>query len=95
MSLFTTTVPARHCAVAHRHGVLERVLPAGRHARRLGRRLTVVDLREQLLQVAPQEVASAKLPHPEIGWGAWLRERGERAELFPPHLQSRAPLRHT
>ena len=56
MSLFTTTVPARHCAVAHRHGVLERVLPAGRHARRLGRRLTVVDLREQLLQVAPQEV---------------------------------------
>jgi regulator of protease activity HflC (stomatin/prohibitin superfamily) len=56
MSLFTVTVPARHCAVAHRHGVLEQALPAGRHPRRLGRRLTLVDLREQLLQVSPQEV---------------------------------------
>src|SRR6476661_2107300 len=56
MSLFTVTVPARHCAVAHRHGVLEQVLPAGRHTRRAGRRLTLVDQREQLLQVAPQEV---------------------------------------
>ncbi len=56
MSLFTLTVPARRCAVVHRHGVLEQVLPAGRHGRRLGRRLTLVDLREQLLQVSPQEV---------------------------------------
>jgi len=56
MSLLHLTIQPRHCAVRYRHGALEQVLPAGRHRRRWGRRLVVVDLRERLTQVAPQEV---------------------------------------
>lgn len=59
MSLFTTTIEPRHCALRYRHGRFEQVLPAGRHRRVLGQRLVRVDLRERLLQVAPQEVLTA------------------------------------
>lgn len=59
MSLFTTTIEPRHCALRYRHGRLDQVLPAGRHRRVLGQRLVHVDLRERLLPIAPQEVLTA------------------------------------
>lgn len=59
MSLLRFTIAPRHCALRYRHGAFEQVLPAGRHRRRLGQRLVVVDLRERLTQVAPQEVLTS------------------------------------
>lgn len=56
MSLSRFTIEPRHCALRYRHGVLDQVLTAGRHRRLRGQRLEVVDLRERLLAVAPQEV---------------------------------------
>ncbi|WP_392543699.1 slipin family protein [Oryzobacter telluris] len=60
MSLFTLTVPARHVGVEYRHGRFVGVLEAGRHPRRLGQRVVVLDLRESLLTVAPQEVPTSE-----------------------------------
>ena len=59
MSLLHFTIQPRHCALRYLHGSFEQVLPAGRHRRRLGQRLVVVDLRERLTQVAPQEVLTS------------------------------------
>ncbi|NUR81349.1 MAG: slipin family protein, partial [Dermatophilaceae bacterium] len=59
MSLTKFTIEPRHCALRYRHGVLEQVLPAGRHRRLRGQRLVVLDLRERLLQLAPQEVLTS------------------------------------
>lgn len=59
MSLMKFTIQPRHCALRYRHGVLEQVLPAGRHRRLRGQRLVVLDLRERLLQLAPQEVLTS------------------------------------
>ncbi|GGM89679.1 hypothetical protein GCM10009721_13740 [Terrabacter tumescens] len=59
MSLIRFTIQPRHCALRYRHGVLEQVLPAGRHRRRAGQRLVVLDLRERLTQVSPQEVLTS------------------------------------
>jgi regulator of protease activity HflC (stomatin/prohibitin superfamily) len=56
MSLNRFTIEPRHCALRYRHGVLQQVLPSGRHRRLRGQRLVVLDLRERLTQVAPQEV---------------------------------------
>lgn len=58
MSLFHVTVPARQCAVVYKHGRLVTVLQAGRHRRVFGARDTWVDLREDLLPIATQEVAT-------------------------------------
>lgn len=59
MSLIGFTIQPRHCALRYRHGAFEQLLPAGRHRRRRGQRLVVVDLRERLTQVAPQEVLTS------------------------------------
>ena len=59
MSLTKFTIEPRHCALRYRHGVLEQVLPAGRHRRLRGQRLVVLDLRQRLLQLAPQEVLTS------------------------------------
>ena len=59
MSLIRFTIEPRHCALRYRHGVLEQVLPAGRHRRLRGQRLVVLDLRERLLPMAPQEVLTS------------------------------------
>lgn len=59
MSLTKFTIEPRHCALRYRHGVLEQVLPPGRHRRTRGQRLVVLDLRERLLQLAPQEVLTS------------------------------------
>jgi regulator of protease activity HflC (stomatin/prohibitin superfamily) len=59
MSLMHFTIEPRHCALRYRHGVLEQVLPAGRHRRVRAQRLVVLDLRERLIQVAPQEVLTS------------------------------------
>ncbi len=59
MSLFTTTVEPRHCALRYRRGRLDQVLEAGRHRRVRGQRLVHVDLRERLLTISPQEVLTA------------------------------------
>ncbi|WP_123916162.1 slipin family protein [Georgenia muralis] len=59
MSLFTVTVPARHCAVVYRHGRLDRVLESGRHPRGWATRRLLVDLRDHLLPLSPQEVPTA------------------------------------
>jgi len=59
MSLLHFTIQPRHCALRYLHGSFEQVLPAGRHRPRLGQRLVVVDLRERLTQVAPQEVLTS------------------------------------
>ena len=59
MSLTRFTIEPRHCALRYRHGTLEQVLPAGRHRRLRGQRLVVLDLRERLTQVAPQEVLTS------------------------------------
>jgi regulator of protease activity HflC (stomatin/prohibitin superfamily) len=59
MSLTRFTIQPRHCALRYRHGVLEQVLPAGRHRRLRGQRLVVLDLRERLAQIAPQEVLTS------------------------------------
>ncbi|MHA3836744.1 SPFH domain-containing protein [Terrabacter sp. AAH1] len=59
MSLMKFTIDPRHCALRYRHGVLEQVLPAGRHRRLRGQRLVVLDLRQRLLQLAPQEVLTS------------------------------------
>ena len=59
MSLFTITVPARRCALRYRHGRLDVVLGSGRHPRVWGARHVLVDLRDQLLALAPQEIPTA------------------------------------
>ncbi|MGO4597653.1 SPFH domain-containing protein [Terrabacter sp. 2RAF25] len=59
MSLMHFTIQPRHCALRYRQGVLEQVLPAGRHRRVRAQRLVVLDLRERLIQVAPQEVLAS------------------------------------
>ena len=59
MSFLSFTIEPRHCAVRYRRGVLEQVLPAGRHRRRAGERLVHLDLRERLLPLSPQEVLTA------------------------------------
>jgi regulator of protease activity HflC (stomatin/prohibitin superfamily) len=59
MSLTKFTIEPRHCALRYRHGVLDEVLPAGRHRRLRGQRLVVLDLRQRLLQLAPQEVLTS------------------------------------
>ncbi|WP_127131603.1 SPFH domain-containing protein [Georgenia sp. SYP-B2076] len=59
MALFTMTVQSRRAAVRYRHGRPERVLEVGRHPRAWGARDVVVELRENLLSLAPQEVPTA------------------------------------
>lgn len=59
MSLFALTVPSRTTRVEYRHGAVLRVLEPGRHPRRLGVTARLVDRRESLLAVAPQEVLAA------------------------------------
>ena len=59
MSLTKFTIEPRHCALRYRYGVLDEVLPAGRHRRLRGQRLVVLDLRQRLLQLAPQEVLTS------------------------------------
>ncbi|GAA2740813.1 hypothetical protein GCM10009868_04430 [Terrabacter aerolatus] len=59
MSLTRFTIEPRHCALRYRHGILDQVLPAGRHRRLRGQRLLVLDLRERLTQLAPQEVLTS------------------------------------
>ncbi|BDZ59520.1 MULTISPECIES: SPFH domain-containing protein [Barrientosiimonas] len=59
MSLFHITVPPRQCALAYKHGRLLKVLTAGRHPRTFGADYVWVDLRESLLPIASQEVATA------------------------------------
>lgn len=59
MTLFAFTVPAHSSAVEYRHGVLTRVLEPGRHQRRWGTRRVLVDRRESLLAVSPQEILTA------------------------------------
>jgi regulator of protease activity HflC (stomatin/prohibitin superfamily) len=56
MFLVHTTVDARECVLRYRGGMLRDVLGTGRHRRVLGARLVRVDLREQLLTLAAQEV---------------------------------------
>lgn len=59
MTLFSFTVPAHTSAVEHRHGVFTRVLEPGRYQRRRGTRRVLVDRRESLLQVSPQEILTS------------------------------------
>ena len=59
MPLIRFTIEPRHCALRYRHGVLVDVLPAGRHRRLRGQRLVVLDLRERLLPLSPQEVLTS------------------------------------
>lgn len=56
MTLFHITVPPRTAYIEYRHGLVERVLPSGRHPRRWRASYSPVDLREQLHPLAPQEV---------------------------------------
>jgi len=57
--VFTMTVPPRHAAVRYVRGTFDRVLPSGRHHLRIGARHVLVDLRERLVPLAPQEVPAA------------------------------------
>ena len=59
-TLFHVVIPARHVGLEYVHGALTRVLPAGKHRKRFGARITRVDLRESLLQVSPQEILTAE-----------------------------------
>lgn len=59
MTLFTITVPAHTTAVEFRHGAVSRVLGPGKHPRRWGTRRVLVDRREALLAVSPQEVLTS------------------------------------
>lgn len=59
MSLLRITIGARECALMYRHGLLEQVLPSGRHRRIWGANYVRVDLREALLALSPQEVLTA------------------------------------
>lgn len=58
-SVFRVTVPPHSTAVEYRHGRLLRVLQPGRHARVWGATRVLVDRRESLLAVAPQEVLTS------------------------------------
>lgn len=57
--MFTVTVAPRFAAVTYRRGVFDRVLPAGRHLRRPGTRMVLVDLRQRLVPLAAQEIPAA------------------------------------
>jgi regulator of protease activity HflC (stomatin/prohibitin superfamily) len=59
MTLLSFTVPAHMSAVEYRHGVLTRVLEPGRYQRRWGTRRVLVDRRESLLPVSPQEIPTS------------------------------------
>jgi regulator of protease activity HflC (stomatin/prohibitin superfamily) len=56
MSLWSFTVPTRTAYVAYRHGIVQAVLPTGRHRRGWGMTYIPVDLRERLHAIAPQDV---------------------------------------
>lgn len=59
MGLFSTEVPARHRAVVYYRGAFRKVVDSDRNRKRPGDHFVMVDLREQLLTIAPQEVATA------------------------------------
>ena len=59
MSLFSLTVPAHSSAVEFRHGAITRVLGPGRHRRIWGASRVVLDRRESLLQISPQEILTS------------------------------------
>ncbi|WP_106850552.1 slipin family protein [Blastococcus sp. Marseille-P5729] len=59
MGLLKVNVPARHSAVVYRKGRLQAVLGSGAHRKQPRDRVRLVDLRERLLTVAPQEVPTA------------------------------------
>ena len=56
MSLWSFTVPIRTAYVAYRHGIVQAILPTGRHRRGWGMTYIGVDLRERLHAIAPQDV---------------------------------------
>ena len=56
MSLWSFTVPTRTTYVAYRHGIVQAILPTGRHRRGWGMTYIAVDLRERLHAIAPQDV---------------------------------------
>ena len=56
MSLWSFTVPTRTAYVAYRHGIVQAILPTGRHRRGWGMTYIAVDLRERLHAIAPQDV---------------------------------------
>ncbi|WP_370891148.1 slipin family protein [Janibacter sp. GXQ6167] len=56
---FSVTVPSRHAAIEYRHGAFTRVLPPGKHRAPFGTTHIPVDLRERLIEVAPQEILTA------------------------------------
>ncbi|GAA4288264.1 slipin family protein [Georgenia daeguensis] len=91
MSLFTITVPARHCALRYRHGRLDVVLGSGRHPRAWRARHVLVDLRDQLLALAPQEVPTADGVTVKVG--AVVRWSVADAVTFVEHAAD--PVGHT
>lgn len=59
MGLLKVNIPARHCAVVYRKGRLQAVLDSGVHRKHPRDTVRLVDLRERLLTVSPQEVPTA------------------------------------
>lgn len=59
MGLLKVNVPARHSAAVYRKGRLQAILDSGAHRKRPRDHVMLVDLRERLLAVAPQEVPTA------------------------------------
>lgn len=55
----TITVAPRQVAIETLDGAVHRVLPSGKHRRQRRAQYILVDLREQLLAVAPQEILTA------------------------------------
>ncbi|NNM47644.1 SPFH domain-containing protein [Knoellia koreensis] len=100
MSLFTITVPARHCAVEYLNGKHERVLAPGRHRRTWRARYVTVDLRDTMTVVAPQEVMTADGVVVKVSavvrWAvddavAWLEQAGDPGALV--YLAAQVALR--
>jgi len=60
MSLISrVTVSAGRCALVYRHGTLSRVLSAGKHRLFGAVSIVFIDMREQLVMLAPQEVLTS------------------------------------
>lgn len=55
----SVTVPSRHAAIEYRHGAFTRVLAAGKHRAPWGAKHVAVDLRERLIEIAPQEILTS------------------------------------
>ncbi|MCB1300908.1 MAG: slipin family protein [Tetrasphaera sp.] len=67
----TITIAPRQVAIETKDGLVTRTLTSGKHRRIRGATYTIVDLREQLLTVAPQEVLTADGAQVRVSAAVW------------------------